>query len=181
MRFEKAMRYYKGCGFQNLEVPWFISEKAINATRPEGARLFNTPFGYLPASAEQSFIDMMLQDKLPHGQYQTLTPCFRDDNLDEWHLNAFMKLELIDTRPSADYLEIMRWAQFCLGKWLIPIDGPKVDVVQIGPHEHDLVIDGIEIGSYGKREFNGFTWAYGTGLAEPRFTMAWKRFKDLRT
>jgi hypothetical protein len=34
----------------------------------------------------------------------------------------------------------------------------------------DLMIDGIEIGSYGIRTYNAITWVYGTGLAEPRFS-----------
>ena len=38
---------------------------------------------------------------------------------------------------------------------------------------HDLMLNGIEVGSYGHRSIPGIeTWAYGTGLALPRFSVA---------
>jgi hypothetical protein len=36
----------------------------------------------------------------------------------------------------------------------------------------DLEINGIEVGSYSRRSFGGISWTCGTGLAEPRFSMA---------
>jgi hypothetical protein len=37
---------------------------------------------------------------------------------------------------------------------------------------HDIELNGIEIGSYGWRQNQDIIWAYGTGLAEPRFSIA---------
>lgn len=35
----------------------------------------------------------------------------------------------------------------------------------------DISLSGTEIGSYGfRKDKEGFTWSYGTGLAEPRFS-----------
>jgi hypothetical protein len=47
----------------------------------------------------------------------------------------------------------------------------------------DIVINGIEVGSYGLRVLNltGFIWIYGTGLALPRMTQAIKEFENGRT
>ena len=41
---------------------------------------------------------------------------------------------------------------------------------------YDLQIGGVEVGSYGVRSHRGFKWAYGTGLAEPRFSTVARRF-----
>jgi hypothetical protein len=48
----------------------------------------------------------------------------------------------------------------------------KAIVVQPTDDCMDLTINGIEVGSYGKREFKNIKWIYGTGLAEPRFSIA---------
>jgi hypothetical protein len=37
---------------------------------------------------------------------------------------------------------------------------------------HDIELNSIEIGSYGWRQHRDIIWAYGTGLAEPRFSIA---------
>ena len=47
----------------------------------------------------------------------------------------------------------------------------SVDVVPT-KEGYDLMINGIEVGSYGLRMGNGYEWVYGTGLAEPRFSVA---------
>jgi hypothetical protein len=38
------------------------------------------------------------------------------------------------------------------------------------PGSYDIMLDGIEIGSYGHRTCLFCNWIYGTGLAEPRFS-----------
>lgn len=48
----------------------------------------------------------------------------------------------------------------------------KIEVVDTD-EGFDLQLGGIEIGSYGKRHHDSFgPWAYGTGLALPRFSVA---------
>lgn len=174
--FERAIEFYERKGFENIEVPWFLSEEAVNITRPKDARLFNTPAGYLPASAEQSFLQMLIDGKLPAGRYQALTPCFRDDKTDEWHQNAFMKLELIDTTPDGDFGFILENAKMCFE--LLDMSVMQVKTVEGSREgELDLQINGIEVGSYGIRKYKDLTWRYGTGLAEPRYSMAVKHKK----
>ena len=46
------------------------------------------------------------------------------------------------------------------------------------PEGYDIELYGIEIGSYGIRRVRGFSWIYGTMLAEPRFSEAYKLIKE---
>ena len=39
---------------------------------------------------------------------------------------------------------------------------------------YDIVLNGIEVGSYGIRQHENLRWIYGTGIAEPRFSTALK-------
>lgn len=170
--FYTAMEFYERYGeFENIEVPWFVSQTADDATKPQNRRSFTTIMGNLVGSAEQSFIQMMIDGQLGKGRFQTLTPCFRDDFRGDLHLPTFMKLELIDTNPDTNVLEVVDFAKSCFENL-----GLKTDVKK-KTNEYDLVIQSkkfgeIEVGSYGKRTFEGFTWVYGTGLAEPRFSRA---------
>lgn len=166
--FKRAIEFYEKHGFKNIEVPWFVGLEANNITMPSTSRPFKTPLGYLVGSAEQSFFQMMLDGNLSPGKYQALTPCFRDEKvISDTTLTAFMKLELIDTSAnlSADVENLTRWAEcFMLS------EGIKCHIWKTNSG-YDLMANGIELGSYGMRNSNGFTWAYGTGLAEPRFTI----------
>jgi hypothetical protein len=47
----------------------------------------------------------------------------------------------------------------------------KIETVDT-PVGRDINFNGIEVGSYGIREFEGFKWVYGTGAAEPRLSQA---------
>lgn len=170
-RFYTAMEFYTSQDFTNIEVPWFVSQKADDVTRPPDRRSFTTIMGNLVGSAEQSFIQMMLDGQLPWVRCQTLTPCFRDDFRGDLHLPAFMKLELIDTNSDADELEVLEIARSCFVKL-----GLKTQIKN-KTNEYDLIVVSkkfgeVEVGSYGKRTFEDFTWVYGTGLAEPRFSWA---------
>lgn len=55
-------------------------------------------------------------------------------------------------------------------------DGPLVGSAEQGFVQMylDGELNGIEIGSYGYRSYRELHWIYGTGLAEPRFTLAQK-------
>lgn len=126
----------------------------------------------LVGSAEQAFIDRMLTKQLPKGKWQSITPCFRnEDTYDNLHQPYFVKLELIHYMPEIAEIDLetmivqARWAFMTL----IPKSGPDVliEKTDIG---WDLTLHGQEIGSYGIREHAGHQWVYGTGIAEPRFT-----------
>jgi len=175
----EALEDYIWCGYKYLEVPWMVSNEAVKATIPSDRLGWKTfipdkptvtaeEVPYLIGSAEQSFVQMMLDGALDKGKYCAATPCFRDDKLDEWHQHTFFKVELIDFRPDDtdlssivdDAKELMEYLGNC-----------KLDVVktEIGL---DLAYKGIEVGSYGYREYKAMKWIYGTGLALPRFSKA---------
>jgi phenylalanyl-tRNA synthetase alpha subunit len=121
--------------------------------------------GYLVASGEQGFIELMIRENLV-GKYFTITPCFREEKYDELHLPYFMKLELIDTEVDNKKLPAMindakRFFDNYLETKVIPTkDG--YDIVSAKSN--------IELGSYGIRAYKEFLWVYGTGVAEPRLS-----------
>lgn len=124
------------------------------------------------ASGEQSFIEMMIKDTIKPGKYQTITPCFREeseysDKTRPW----FMKLELcqilqnqsdIEKNISSMITEVSKFLNDNLGDIYLTH-------TNIGC---DLYYDDIELGSYGYRQAGQYHYIYGTGLAEPRFSIA---------
>jgi len=94
--------YYQGRGYLDNPQPWVASKTAMETTLPpevEATTLHGEAL--LVGSAEQAFIDRMLDGSLSPGRWQTITPCFRrEDKYDELHHPYFMKLELIDYMPS---------------------------------------------------------------------------------
>lgn len=177
-----AVNFYSKLGYQYIEVPWTVSKKTIEVTKPPNARYLSTFMGEVVASGEQSFIE--ISDKLCRGmKYQCVTPCFRDDKYDELHLPYFMKNELIVVLDKNENIqkelemviadvERFIYSQISLGY----VSGTsKAGLARkqtdIG---FDLEICGIEIGSYGYRKFEDFEWIYGTGCAEPRLTQVLK-------
>ncbi|MEQ6333306.1 hypothetical protein [Sphingobium sp. MK2] len=176
----EAVQFYKSLGYEYREVPWVVPMAAIDATLPADSprfvvtvarngieNVFDLP---LVGSAEQGFITL----DLPPGRYVGVTPCFRvEDQYDILRQSMFMKVELFDnTGEDPDYEPMVVEAQR-----FFRVHGLKADPVQtdIG---HDLMADGIEVGSYGVRSHDGKVWAYGTGLALPRFSVA-KAFQSI--
>lgn len=180
-KIAKAVEYYKTYDYCYMEVPWLVDLDSILVTRPKGARLFSTFAGELVASGEQSFIE--IQELLQKGKkYQCVTPCFRDDKIDELHDRYFLKNELIwipkyTDVPYSGLVDKMI-------EEVLPFfsNYGKPEVVDF-PLENawnnkDIMINGIEVGSYGCREYNGFMWIYGTGCAEPRLSTAIDKSKN---
>ena len=56
----------------------------------------------------------------------------------------------------------------------VPVDLVKTDDER-SDESYDIESNGIELGSYGIRQHENITWVYGTGLAEPRLSIAIKR------
>lgn len=167
----KSVEHYIDNEFAYIEAPWIVSRQAMNVTLPYNRSGFGVShpsfnLGFLAGSAEQGFIQLMLDGKLPTGKYCAAGPCFRDENVDKWHLYTFFKVELIEVNPlSKNVFEIMDCARAfmeCLTNCNI-----KVEKTQDG---FDLTCKGIELGSYGYRTYDKYSWTYGTGLALPRFT-----------
>jgi hypothetical protein len=169
-----------GCSYKSIEVPWAVSKEAWEITSPQGALEFLLEDKYLVASAEQGFLELMLQGKLPPGKYQAITPCFRKEKETTNLVRPyFMKLELIDTADTTIdrmHTTIERCLDFfCEHVFCMKI---KTDLCERDPlavsRTYDIVTEeGIELGSYGVREHPKVgKWVYGTGCAEPRLSQA---------
>ena len=165
-----ALHHYGWMGHKEIEVPWFVSREAMEVTAPPDRRYCSSFIGDLVASGEQSFIQMWLDGDLKSGKWQCATPCFRDEPLiDDIHLNYFFKVELIEVLPTDPVESVDRMVEGALLFFDNYIDSHTVET-SIGK---DIVsASGIELGSYGYREYGDFRWVYGTGVAEPRLSYA---------
>ena len=210
-RITRAIEFYAQKGYQYIDAPWLVGRHAYELTAPPGvgalsvqckppakawpSRYFGATF--LPASGEQSFMQMMQEDTLKPGTYQCVTPCWRDEeHYDGLSQPYFLKLELIDyAHEERPYERLLLMRDFAAEffrrelsyahvhalqdntpwreRWVEPrpLDGP-------GYIDLDLVseTERIELGSYGRRRHRYWMgdhfWVFGTGLAEPRFTEA---------
>lgn len=161
--------------FRFIDVPWLVSERAIRSTF-QGNIHEALPGQYAVGSAEQSFAQLLLDGVLdPTENYVALSPCFRDEPvIDQLHKPHFMKVELI--RPfkggdREDWLlarDAAYWFNTLANEFTYRCSH-KIEIVKTA-EGYDVTADGIEVGSYGIRHFEGFSWVYGTGLAEPRFS-----------
>lgn len=189
LRLAQAKEYYEEKGYKYVDLPWIVHSKAVDVTIPKDKKRFDVmlnsehpqhgswttkPIGSLIGSGEQAFIQNIdaLDDS---GQYQTITPCFRDDEEDELHQRQFMKLELFrllgQEESANECLFKMAWdARFYFAQTT------SNDLIET-QDGFDIEVNGIEVGSYGIRSFEGHRWIYGTGLAEPRFSIALKKGK----
>lgn len=176
-----ALEHYKWLGYSPLDVPWFVSVESIEVTRPPESRLFETFAGCLVASGEQSFIEMMEQGTLPLGKSVCITPCFRDESeLDEVRQQYFMKVELIDYMPEDLEVAKSQMEMHALGflSRYVEVGLERIFQERDGKAEYigtDIMSNGLELGSYGCREYKNHKWVYGTGCAEPRLSYAIKR------
>lgn len=185
-----AVAFYETQGFEYVEVPWLVRETAIRATLPVGFDFlqvgYEVDFGgdlgpagegllspyfssgsSLVGSAEQGFITM----DLPAGRYVGVTPCFRcEDKQDLFYRYTFMKVELFDNRSEATVDSTLGPALEFHNRLTSDAAKPNVLATNEG---FDIMIGGIEVGSYGVREHPDFgRWVCGTGLALPRFSVA---------
>lgn len=171
-----ALLAYADLGYSFVEAPWIVERKFSMATCPDERYLVPTSMGDLVGSAEQSFIQLDHRGELGRGRFMAITPCFRNEAADEWHKPYFVKIELysnIDDRP--DYL--IESAVAVMLKMTDPIYYARFSIEETDDGQ-DILLDGIELGSYGVRKFDNVEWAYGTGLAEPRFSQVLRRLRE---
>lgn len=161
----QALDHYETRGYDYMEVPWVVSPEAVDVTLPPDHTATKVQYGDLVGSAEQSFIELMMR-----GQAITracaITPCFRlEDSYDELRHGYFMKLELIDTDATKKKLGAMIVDAYDFFASYL-----DVDIEQTGPDAYDIVSrkHGIEMGSYGFRDYKDTKFIYGTGVALPR-------------
>lgn len=186
-RFAEAEKFYKDFYFQPIAVPWAVSREAIAITAPPNVEQTAIEKDkLLVGSAEQSFLQMIIDNVLPAGRYQALTPCFRREAVqDDLHLPYFVKLELIETQ-NTDEENLLEIIEICK-KWFSQF--LRVDSIYVRPEPWDSVTlgkcfdiiskeCGTELGSYGMRFHPKVgTWIYATGCAEPRLTTVLKKLK----
>lgn len=181
-RLARAVTFYQARRYEYVEAPWAARDStvAITAPDPEWRRGAHTDIGVLVGSAEQSFLEMSRHHGLRPGKYVACTPCFRVTEIeDEMHLRCFMKVELFQNDDlSLDALRQMkRDAAGFADRELERMDAPFSINWSVTPEGEDLNIGHVEIGSYGRRDHPAVGgWLYGTGVAEPRFSLAVSRF-----
>jgi len=173
-----ATEFYADRQFQLIETPWRVAVNVALETMPPTGRAFtcssdSSGFQVLVGSAEQGFLQ--ISDSLVSGKcYQSVSPCFRDEReLSDIKFRDFVKVELISVAPQDPESEARRLASVARSFLKSVGVDVKLQETDIG---WDLTISGIEVGSYGFRTASlgdgKFTWAYGTGCAEPRLSQA---------
>lgn len=168
----ESLGFYEGFGYLRIEAPWTVSEEVDNITKPKDRISYKLEHNgkCLVASGEQSFLYLYLKNFLPKGQFQTVTPCFRNESFDFLHTKYFIKNELIITeRP--DYYNLDKIVVNALDFFKRYFDKNLLDTIKTEDgFDIELIIGDkrMELGSYGIRECEFLKWIYGTGCAEPR-------------
>ena len=163
-----AVDFYTGKGYQYVDVPWLVDTESAQMAAPRGVRQFETFAGFLPASGEQSFYHLLKAGHILPGNWQTITPCFRDEkSTNDIVCTHFMKLELFSVghnlKQPRDVCDAARgfMSSYNLHTRIDDMPDGSMDIISS---------DNVELGSYGSRDHNGLVWTYGTGVAEPRFS-----------
>lgn len=182
----KALKYFSKKGFKQIEVPWRVSKEAINYTFNNNDS-FKSDDKFLIGSAEQGFLELQLQGKLTSsGQYMSVSPCFRNETEDYYHQQEFIKLELIyfsNYEISKNDIQLVAFRQFVISfiTKKLSVCPSNVVIMQTNDsnslYSEDILINGVEYGSYGVRKFNDIYYIYGTGIALPRAPKILKRLK----
>lgn len=161
----RALTFYAEQGYTPVEVPILVDIDVSAVTKPESARDFSHGTKVYVGSAEQSFLQLIKEGTLPEGTLMALTPCMRDEDYsDDLTYMTFLKLELFS--PGDCLVDVLTDAnRFFSSLGLIAVS----KATSMG---FDLFLNGVEIGSYGVREYMGVTYTYGTGIAEPRLSKA---------
>lgn len=168
-----AIGHYKRCGYEYVEVPWAVSEQTAFMTMPKDATPIywelNNERKILVGSAEQGFLE--IRDTLkPNQLYCSVSPCFRGEKSVQpgFRQLTFMKVELFCLTEDKNIMFIMM--RDALRFFYVKTRLEQLKTSNINADQCDIELKGKEIGSYGVRKVKNVSWAYGTGLAEPRFT-----------
>jgi hypothetical protein len=172
----EAVDFYQELGYQLIDVPQVVDFDVSQHTKPEGVpEKFHRGMKVYVASAEQSFLQLHKEGKLANGKYVAMTPCYRNEScLDDTHYNMFLKVELINVGSVN--------SEECVydSKRFFDIYIPSV-VVETDESINSFDIIGAscktELGSYGVRNtLDGTSYVYGTGIAEPRFSVVLEKY-----
>lgn len=181
----KALKYFSKKGFKQVEVPWRVSKEAIEGTF-KSSESFKSDDKFLIGSAEQGFLELYLQNKLKDSQLMSVSPCFRNEIPDYYHQQEFIKLELIyfsNYQISYSDIQYQAFKRFIISFIIKKLKIKTSNIVILRTNEsnsiysEDILINGIEYGSYGIRQFQGIYYIYGTGIALPRASKIIKGLK----
>ena len=180
-----SIYYYQLNGYKYIDAPWLVDNDIYDLTKPEDNENFTIKDLALVGSAEQSFMQLIKNNELENGKYVTVTPCFRDDELDDLHQIYFMKTELIMVDCLENLLEEFdNIVELCLNFFnqyvpskLLDLTNEKNNMMNdtLTPCYDIIDIKNyIELGSYGIRSMmvndKQVFWIYATGCAEPRLS-----------
>lgn len=172
----KAVKYFGKKGFTQIEVPWRVQKEAINSTF-DSSLSFKSDDKFLIGSAEQGIIQLILEDKIKGNQIMSVSPCFRNEKEDYYHQQEFMKLELMYLsyhEISAEDFQFNYIRNTVIDFITKELRIKKEDIViketnnESSVYSEDILINGVEYGSYGIRYFKNKYYIYGTGIALPR-------------
>lgn len=170
-RLAQAQAFYKGKGYQCVETPWLVSPQAVRATLPMQEAMMETIRGILVNGGEQSFIQKIMEGSIEPGKYQTVVPCFQATSP---HGNS-MKLDLIWYQPETIQVAYQTLLNDALECFFEVSDAETFGAVAT-ESGYNVEFNGVVIGSYGVRKMDAneknHLWVYGTGLAEPKFSVA---------
>ena len=181
----KAIKYFSKKGFKQVEVPWRVSKEAIEGTF-DSNESFKSDDKFLVGSAEQGFLELQLQDKVKGTQLMSVSPCFRNEIPDYYHQQEFIKLELIyfsNYEIHKEEIQYQAFRRFVLDFIIKKLKIKSSNVVILKTNDsnsiysEDILINGIEYGSYGIRQFKDKYYIYGTGIALPRASKIIKGLK----
>lgn len=167
----QAVDFYKRRGFIYIETPWIVDVDNLFLTCNDLSRIVTTdiPHTGLVGSAEQSFIQLVLENKLDGTNFVSAGPCFRyEQPFDKLHQLQFFKVELfVKCNSESEAIFATKEVLNSANKFMYQANAKETD------EGFDLEINGIEVGRYGYRYADGVGWwTYGTGLAEPRYSQA---------
>ncbi len=175
-----SLTHYEALGYKLIDVPQCVDIDVSAYTKPEQCKdIYHNGCKVYVASAEQSFIQLHKEGKLPNGKYVAVTPCCRDEStLDDLHYSSFLKVEVIHV-GIANLYHVMLDAMRFMHKYL--------DITYTETREGTDTMDVVhnytntEVGSYGVRKMmDGTIYTYGTGLAEPRFSFCMAKEKAIK-
>lgn len=180
-----AVWFFRSHDYKYTEVPWIVKPETTAITKPHWCKSFSTFMGDLVASGEQSFLE--IKDTFGKNDKRIcVTPCFRDEKvINDLTQNWFIKAELIVANPTMeDYIPdqlsemiatVIKFLQRHTENITVAITN---DDTENDHSKTDLLVNGIEVGSYGVRTHNGFKWIYGTACAEPRLSIALRNHNE---
>ena len=173
-RLLESIDYYNYRGYEKINLPWIINEKYIKLTYKDGNKFIIKDGRALLGSAEQAFLREVFENNL-EGQFQCLTPCFRNDDEDELHFEYFMKNELFVYNEKYNFnnyksvIEKMITDVYEFFENQTYLSTIKIIETDESLLSYDILLNDVEVGSYLIREieFEGkkIMYACGTGFS----------------